>query len=226
VRAQDHFLTRSGARERNGERTSASITTGSVTALTTYGYDSYGNLATATVPTGATVTYTSNADGLRQSATKGTTTNQLVWGTQSHVPLLLDDGTSSYIYGPSTTPFAQIADSGGTVQYLHSDLVGSVRFITNSSGTAIGTTEYDPYGNRTSHTGTTDSSIGYTGALTDPSTGLVYLRARNYDAVTGRFLSIDPALSITAQPYASVGNDPLQFADALGLLNGWAGTVH
>lgn len=206
----------------NGERNGVTTTTGSIPTYTSYGYDSYGNLASATVPTGAAVIYTSNADGLRQSVTTGTTTHQLLWDTQSQVALLLDDGTNSYIYGPSTTPLAQIADADGTTQYLHSDLIGSVRVITNTSGTAIGITEYDPYGNRTSHSGTADSNLGYTGALTDQITGLVYLRARDYDPITGGFLTVDPAISISTQPYAYVGNDPLQFSDALGLVNGWA----
>jgi RHS repeat-associated protein len=205
----------------NGERTGASSTSGSVTSLTNYTYDAYGNLASASLATG-TATYKSNADGLRQSETVGGTTSHFAWDTQSSVALLLDDGTHSYIYGSSTTPLSQVADEGNTTQYLHGDALGSVRLITDASGNATGTTEYDPYGNVSSQTGSAKSAIGFTGALTDAITALVYLRARDYDPLVGQFLSIDPVLRLSNQAYAYVGNDPLQFIDALGLINGWA----
>jgi RHS repeat-associated protein len=44
--------------------------------------------------------------------------------------------------------------------------------------------------------------MGYSGNWTDELTGLVYLRARDYDPSTGQFLSVDPAVSSTQQPYA------------------------
>ena len=63
-----------------------------------------------------------------------------------------------------------------------------------------------------SHTGTS-LSLGFTGELTDPSTGFVDLRARELDPTLGRFLSAD-----TVQPnapgsqgynlYAYVANNP------------------
>ena len=85
------------------------------------------------------------------------------------------------------------------------------------AGTVIGTSTYDPYGNRTGHTGTADSPIGYTGNWTDPTTGLVYLRARDYDPTTGQFLTIDPLVDATHQPYAYADNNPLQNTDPSGL---------
>jgi len=81
----------------------------------------------------------------------------------------------------------------------------------------VGGTTYDPYGNRTAHTGTSDTAIGYSGNWADASTGLVYLRARDYDPATGQFLTVDPALNLTHQPYAYTGNNPLLATDPLGL---------
>jgi RHS repeat-associated protein len=199
----------------NGQRTSAS-SSGVTTAVTNYGYDAYGNLATASLPSGVDVNYTSNADGLRQSETSSSKTQQFVWDTNVSVPLLLDDGAVSYIYGPLTTPVAQIGDASGTIHYLHSDLVGSVRLITSSTGAAEGTTEYDPYGNRVAHTGSADSSIGFSGNWADPETSLIYMRARDYDPSTGQFISIDPQIESTHLPYGYAANDPLLLVDPTG----------
>jgi RHS repeat-associated protein len=107
-------------------------------------------------------------------------------------------------------------DTNGTIQYLHTDNLGSVRLITDTTGTVVGTNTYNPHGKRVAHTGA-DSNIGFTGAWTDPTTGLVYLRARDYDPTTGQFLTIDPLADATGQPYTYVNNNPLQYTDPAGL---------
>jgi hypothetical protein len=48
-------------------------------------------------------------------------------------------------------------------------------------------------------------------------TGLDYMRAREYDPTTEQFLSIDPAVDSTRQPYAYAGNNPLLSVDPTGL---------
>jgi RHS repeat-associated protein len=205
----------------SGSRTSSVVAAvGTAPAATTgYTYTASAALATVTLPgsSPSTVSYASDGDGLRQTRTVGSTTTGLLWETAGSLPLLLDDGTHTYLYGPSSAPVAQIDDSTGSVQYLHGDLLGSTRQITDSTGTVLSTSTYDAYGNRTNHTGTTDSTIGYTGNWTDPDTGLVYLRARDYDAATGQFLTVDPAIDTTHQPYAYTANNPLLLTDPTGL---------
>jgi hypothetical protein len=60
------------------------------------------------------------------------------------------------------------------VQYLQSDLLGTVRLASSSTGVVVSTTRFDEFGARTADTGIADSSIGYAGNLTDP-TGLIAL---------------------------------------------------
>jgi RHS repeat-associated protein len=55
------------------------------------------------------------------------------------------------------------------------------------------------------------------GAYTDPETGLLYLINRYYDPATAQFLSVDPAVDVTQQPYAYVGDNPLNQTDPSGL---------
>jgi RHS repeat-associated protein len=184
-------------------------------ATATYRYTASGELSSVTTPT-TTVDYKVDAQGLRQSRTTSGSTDEFVWSTVGSLPVLLDDGDHVYLYGPSLTPIAQV-DDAGTIEYLQGDLLGSVRTITDSGGAVVGTSAFDAFGARTAHTGSADSAIGFTGNWTDPDTGLVHLRARDYDPATGQFLTVDPAVDDTRQPYAYVGNNPLLLTDPSGL---------
>jgi RHS repeat-associated protein len=66
--------------------------------------------------------------------------------------------------------------------------------------------------------GSATSAIGFTGNWTDPTTGLIYLRARDYDPRTGQFLAIDPAFDSSNQAYAYAADDPVSATDPTGLL--------
>ncbi len=48
-------------------------------------------------------------------------------------------------------------------------------------------------------------------------TSLFYLRARYYDPGTGQFISRDPMVTTTRQPYAYVADNPLNATDPMGL---------
>lgn len=132
------------------------------------------------------------------------------------LPLLLDDGEHSYIYGASSTPLAQVDDVTGAVQYLHADLLGTPRLVTDSAGSQVGTVTFDAFGTVASQSGV-QSSFGFTGNWTDQDTGLLYLRARDYDPLTGQFLTADQLVDQTRQPYAYVGNNPVTRVDPRGL---------
>jgi len=110
------------------------------------------------------------------------------------------------------TPTGAVASS-----FLVSDAQGSVRAQFDDSGTLLGTVSFNAYGNQTSTSGTMSTPFGYTGAYTDPATGLDYLRARWYDPATAQFMSVDPLVATTGQPYEYVGDNPLNEGDPLGL---------
>src|SRR5262245_53297735 len=79
---------------------------------------------------------------------------------------------------------------GQTVEYIHTDALGSPVAITNASAAVIERTVYEPYGaivNRPLSNGP-----GFTGHVTDSVTALVYMQQRYYDPAVGRFLSVDP----------------------------------
>ena len=159
--------------------------------------------------------YAYDGSGLLASRTTATGTQSFTWDEAQGTPLILSDGTNSYIYGPGGVPIEQIRSSG-PVDYLAQDALGSTRVITDSSGAVVGTTSYSPYGQVTAQSGTVTTPFGFAGQYTDSQTGLVSMRARWYDPGTGQFLSQDPLWPMTV-PYAYADGNPLNVVDPLGL---------
>lgn len=165
-----------------------------------------------------TTTYAYNGDGLRMSKTVAGTTTSFTWTGGGAIPLLLSDGTNSYIYGPDGLPVEHIAN--GVPTWYHHDQLGSTRSLTNAAGAVVSTVTHDPYGNRTALTGTL-TPLGFAGEYTDAETGFVYLRARYHDPATGQFLSRDPLVALTGSAYGYVDGNPLNGKDPTGLKPWW-----
>jgi RHS repeat-associated protein len=167
---------------------------------------------------GTNATYAYDGGGLRTSKTVSSTTTPFTYDTAEGLPLITDDGTNAYIYGPGGMLIEQV--NGTTATYVHQDQLGSTRLLTDAAGTVVGTYQFDAYGNTTSHTGTATTPMQYAGQYLDSESGLYWMRARYYDASTGQFLSRDPAAQVTRSPYGYVDGDPIGMSDPSGLL-GW-----
>ncbi len=137
------------------------------------------------------------------------------WDLSGSLPLLIKDGTVSYVYGTNGDPIEQISARGG-VFYYHQDHLGSTRMLTNSRGKEIATYRYGPYGNLTSSSGRVVNPLLFAGQYYDAESGLYYLRARYYSPITGQFLSVDPAIATTRQPYAYANGSPTNIVDPSG----------
>jgi RHS repeat-associated protein len=108
------------------------------------------------------------------------------------------------------------------VTYFHNDLSGNPVAASDSTGQIIWRESYRPYGERLKNEAASQTnSQWYTGHRQDADTGLVYMGARHYDPLIGRFLSIDPAGFSESNPhsfnrYAYANNNPLKFTDPDG----------
>jgi RHS repeat-associated protein len=124
-----------------------------------------------------------------------------------------------YHYGRE--PLA-VSDGAGTT-FLGTDAVGSVSDQTTPSGTVYQARQYDASGQYPGATApaANQPKLGYTGNQYDPETGLVYARARYYDAETGVFLGRDPVdLDPEGAPYLHrfvyAATNPLLHTDPSG----------
>jgi RHS repeat-associated protein len=195
----------------DGERTASTPATGTASS---FAYNQSAELTSATTPSGSGI-YAYDGNGLRTSKKVGSTTTQYSWGVKDSNNVLLSDGTTDYVYGPGGIVIEQTSSSA--VSYLVHDQLGSTVALTSSAGAVSGGYSYSTVGKVLSHTGTVVTPIQYGDGYTDAETGLVYLQARYYDAGTDQFLTIDPALASTMEPYAYVDDNPLNRIDPFGL---------
>ncbi|WP_250624385.1 RHS repeat domain-containing protein [Pinirhizobacter soli] len=114
---------------------------------------------------------------------------------------------------------AQVANAAETVTYYYSDNQGTVLATANSAGALTSASDYRPYGAQTF--GSPSDGPGYTGHVNDVDSSLVYMQARYYDPVVGRFLSTDPVKPAVEKlfgfsRYAYANNNPIDTMDPDG----------
>lgn len=181
----------------------------------TFSYD-YENRLTQAVIGGATSSSVYNGDGLRMSHTASGNTTNYTWDVVAELPLVLQDGANTYVYG---LDLISATDSGGAQTYFLYDGLGSTTGLTDGSGNNPVSYSYDVFGAIRSQTGTSVNYWLFTGEQRDSSEALYYLRARYYDPTIGRFLSQDPIAVQSGIPdrYSYVANNPVNQTDPSGL---------
>lgn len=107
-----------------------------------------------------------------------------------------------------------------SVQYIHTDALGSPIAISDASGTLVDRTVYEPFGATVGRTN--GDAPSYTGHVSDRATGLTYMQQRYYDPDVGKFLSVDPVTMYRAgdaryfNVYSYAFNAPYSFKDPDG----------
>ena len=99
-------------------------------------------------------------------------------------------------------------------RFLHSDILGSVRVVTDENGKVVGEYDYGVWGEETRTVGKDVSAYRFAESRHDGETGFAYMNARYYDPEPTRFISADPIIPNVYAPqtlnrYAYALNDPV-----------------
>jgi RHS repeat-associated protein len=103
-----------------------------------------------------------------------------------------------------------------TINFFHTDNMGSVTAVTDGTGTLIWSCEYSAFGKPIGERGRLDAVPVFAGKEYDEEARLYYFDARWYDPDNGRFISEDPAQD-GLNWFIYAGNNPLTYRDPTGL---------
>ncbi|MCK4764363.1 MAG: hypothetical protein KAW12_19345, partial [Candidatus Aminicenantes bacterium] len=194
-------------------------------------YDYRNRLISAESPN-TTISYKYDPFGRRVEKTTGSSTTKYFYDFNQ----VIEERNSSnqvskqYVYGSGIDEIFRVDkyESGSPIPYYyHTNAIGSVTAITDSSGSLVEKISYDTFGmptiTGTSGEAISTSTIGneylFQGRRYDRETNLYYYRARHYDPIMGRFLQTDPMrYKDSMNLYQGFNMNPVNFLDPLGLL--------
>lgn len=106
------------------------------------------------------------------------------------------------------------------VTYYYTDPQGTVLAETDAQGNIRSSADFRPFGGVA--LGAIQDGLGYTGHFMDVNEGLIYMKARYFDAESGRFLTRDPmpvrpGVIASFSRFAYVANNPLSLSDPTGM---------
>lgn len=169
-------------------------------------------------------TYSYGIDGMRTKVNNA----QQVYGTDMKI---LSDDINKFLWSvdgtllaqeplnsnSSVAPYQAITDSKGSVYALvQLELVQQTTDQYHFN--VVSEYSYSVFGSRSLVSGVDATQIGFVSEQHDAS-GLIYLRARYYDPSVGQFISMDPLVSDTLDPYGYASGNPLMLIDPLGLFS-------
>jgi RHS repeat-associated protein len=211
--------------------------------LTTDSYDNNGNTISSS---GISYTYdfenkllmksaivmVYDGDGNRVSETVGSTTTKYLVDTLNPTGYsqVIDETvngsvTRTFTYGLRPISENQFVSGTWKPSFFGNDGHANVRFLANTAGTITDTYQFDAFGAQIASSGTTSNLYLYSGERFDSNLNLYHLRARYYNMLTGRFMTVDPLQEENScrsksaswkNGYAYVSDDPANRIDPTG----------
>ncbi len=135
--------------------------------------------------------------------------------------LLFENGAATRAYVWADDTLVATVENRFTINYVHTDHLGTPRAVTATTGGApIWTWPWtqNPFGEQPASGNNYTLNLRYPGQYYDAETGLIYNGRRDYEPGTGRYAEADPlGLMGGINPYAYVGGNPVNLIDPLGL---------
>lgn len=197
----------------------------------TYAWNADERLVRVETADGTVVTHAYDADGnrVRTEITPSTgppvVTDFLVdpSGDLSQVVAETDaDGnlTAHYVRGDDLLAVMRPAET----RFFHADGLGSIRRLTDETGTVTDRYSFKAFGELLDHDGADPNAYLFAGEALDPNSGFYYLRARWMAPEVGRFVSTDPFPGLIFEPislhkYHYAGINPVNRVDPSGLIS-------
>lgn len=185
-------------------------------------WDSEGNLAKLTTESGAETRYVYGLDGSLLVKDDSDATTIVVGETEIRLNKADSKVEASRNYaGPGGSMATRTSDS--KIDFLVADPQGTAAVAVDGSSLTPTRRFRTPFG---ASRGTTPDAWpnrhGFLDKLEDTDTGLTSIGAREYDADTGRFISVDPLLDPSSPGqmlgYTYANNNPKAFSDPSGLM--------
>ncbi len=189
---------------------------------TTYTYDVENRLVGVSTPTD-TWTYTYDVFGNRISSSHNSVTTQYVVDPIGYGDVAAEYDNAGSLIATYDHGFGLLSrtDALGASAYYTFDVIGSTSELTDANGTILNTYAYDPFGISLSKLESIPNPFQYVGeyGAMHENHGLEFMRARFYEATTGRFITGDPLGIATGDVnfYRYVHNNPLNSIDPKGL---------
>lgn len=178
-----------------------------------YEYNGFNQLVRAN-ESGTISTYTYDADGLRQSKTVAGVTTNHIWDGTNMVAETSGSGAVTNVYTRGMQLISM--KSGNNVSYYIHNGHGDVTALMDASGNVTKEYAYDAFGVEQDIVSSDTNPFRYCGEYYDKESGNIYLRARYYSPLQGRFTTEDP-IRDGLNWYAYCGGNPVVFVDSFGL---------
>ncbi|OLF05402.1 hypothetical protein BU204_37190 [Actinophytocola xanthii] len=183
-------------------------------------WDAEGHLASVTDESGAETSFVYTADGTRLLRKTPDAVTLYLGGQEIRLDRHTRDvrTTRYYTHGGQTVA---VRTSAG-LSWLSSDRNGTAEIAINQTTQQVTQRRHLPFGSaRGSVPASWPGERGFVGGSTDSTVGLTHLGAREYDPALGRFISVDPLMSVTDSQqmngYTYSNNSPITFTDPNGL---------
>ncbi len=176
---------------------------------------------------GSTASYTYDTFGNVLSRTEGGTTDEYVWNYALELPSIAARRQGGivreyFVHTPGGDLLYSVNATTGAHTYYHYDESGNTLLLTNDASNNTDAWHHTPAGVELARMGTTSTRFtfgGQFGVMQESSSGLYRMRARLYDAVTGRFISRDAVEAGDPRgvnPYQYAYGNPLRYVDPRG----------